>query len=169
MTRRYSALLAIAIGLLTVSTVRAQGFERTQTFGLSAALQGSQMEILMPIWVSDGFVLAPSVGLVMSEDVATDLSIGIAPRLVFNAGSRLRPYAGAKLGALMFSPESGESATDILVGLAAGGEYFFDTHFSVGVEGQLNAVFSDDHSARFVNPGKMNINTATAIGATIYF
>ncbi|MCK4462246.1 MAG: hypothetical protein KAW46_10605 [candidate division Zixibacteria bacterium] len=42
-------------------------------------------------------------------------------------------------------------------------------HFSVGVEAQVNAVFSDEHSYLFGNPNGTNINTAAAVMATFYF
>ncbi len=51
----------------------------------------------------------------------------------------------------------------------AGGEYFFSSSFSVGIEAQLNLTFSDKNSVRFANPGGTNLNTGSVIYASIYF
>jgi hypothetical protein len=58
---------------------------------------------------------------------------------------------------------------DFLAGPFFGGEYFLSKRFSVGVEAQIVLAFSDKRSARFGNPGKTNVNTATVAGATVYF
>lgn len=55
------------------------------------------------------------------------------------------------------------------MGGAVGAEAFLVPSFSLGVEAQLNATFSDDNSARFGNPGNLNLNTAAAVTATVYF
>ena len=59
--------------------------------------------------------------------------------------------------------------TDIIGGVALGGEYFLSDHFSFGVEAQANVTRSDNQSFRFGNPGGLTLNTATAVLATVYF
>jgi hypothetical protein len=59
--------------------------------------------------------------------------------------------------------------SDLILGPSFGGEYYFNKNFSVGIELQLNVVLSGEKSMRFSNPDGMNINTATALFATIYF
>jgi hypothetical protein len=46
---------------------------------------------------------------------------------------------------------------------------FFDPHFSIGVEAQMNVRSSDNDSSRFGNPGGTNFNTGSAVTANIYF
>jgi hypothetical protein len=138
------------------------------TIGLSASLQGSQFDILVPVWTSDAFSIAPAVGVLWAQEGGTDLRIGLVPRFFFSK-STFAPYVGARIGALIASPTSGEGATDWLLGLAVGGEYFLDPHFSVGVESELNMTISAEHSGRFGNPGRKNMNTAAAVMATVYF
>jgi hypothetical protein len=136
--------------------------------GLAASIQGEQLDVAMPIWVSNSVVLAPAVGLVLAEDMGTSISLAAMGRFYFREGIA-RPYAGLRLGAFLTSPEEGESTTDILAGPMLGGEVFLQENFSVGVEAQLNFIFSDDMSLRFGNPGKMNISTGSAVMATFYF
>lgn len=70
---------------------------------------------------------------------------------------------------LLSLPSVGDGTTDFLVGWDFGEEYLFDQHFSLGADAQLNMTKSDDMSARFANPGKWTVNTATAVFATVYF
>jgi hypothetical protein len=136
--------------------------------GIAASLQDEQLDVILPIWVADNFVLAPALGFVMAEDFGTDLSIAAMARYYFRK-SQVSTYIGPKIGAILFSPESGSSTTDLLVGAMLGGEFFLASQFSLGVEVQLNAFFADDASTRFGNPGKMTINTGSAVYATMYF
>jgi len=71
--------------------------------------------------------------------------------------------------------ESKENDTDIsqkidkFAGNGVGAEYFFDKHFSIGVEAQGNVTVSDMNSFRFGNPDGTNFNTATMVTANVYF
>lgn len=136
--------------------------------GIAASMQGEQLDIAVPIWLSEGFVLAPAVGAVIAEEIGTSISLAIMGRGYLKRGI-VRPYAGARIGAFLTSPDAGESTTDILAGPMLGGEVFIHEEFSVGVEAQLNFVFSDDNSLRFGNPGGMTISTGSAVFATFYF
>lgn len=164
----FTAAAAFMFMLLSPWNVQAQEATSTSGIGLSASLQEGQFDILVPIWFGSNFSLAPAVGFSSAEDGGSDIRLAIVPRYYFYK-REFAPYAGAKLGVLLASPETGTSTSDILVGLAGGGEYFLDPHFSLGVEGQFNVIMSDDNSARFGNPGKMNMNTAAAVFATVYF
>jgi hypothetical protein len=142
--------------------------EPLPTVGLSASFQGSQFDILVPIWTSDRFSLAPAFGLLWAQDGGSDIRFALAPRFFFSR-TTFAPYVGGRLGVLLASPKNGDSTTDWIMGLAAGGEYFVDPHFSVGVESQLNLTISAEHSGRFGNPGRKNLNTGAAVMATVYF
>lgn len=155
--------------LIIVFTINLSAQDNTRTWGVSASIQENQFDILFPIWTGENNVIAPSVGAIYIEDSGTDLRLGLLDRIYFNATKSLKPFLGLRAGVLLSLPDGGDNATDFIIGLLGGGEYFFSNHFSVGVEAQLNMSISDENSNRFGNPGGTNINTATAIFATIYF
>jgi hypothetical protein len=135
--------------------------------GISAALQDFQLDFTVPIWAADRIVIAPSFGLVRASNLATDWTLGGTLR-VYLSKEKLSRYLGTRYGALILSPKDRDSLTDHILGFFLGGEYFFDSRFSIGGELQLNFTFSDDLSNRFGHPGGTIINTATAIYATFY-
>ena len=140
-----------------------------KTVGLSASVQGGQLDIILPIWAGNKIVIAPAFSVVYFEDAAIDLGVGIAPRFYLRTG-RVAPYIGGRVAAFFLMPSgNAQDITDWLLGLALGGEYFLDPKFSIGVEAQVNFAISDDLSGRFGNPGGLSLNTATAIFVSIYF
>ncbi len=163
---RKSMVLVIA-GLCTLN-LTAQEREINPKAGLSASLTSEQLDILIPIWASERFVIAPSVGFASAEDLGEEYIFGMVPRIYFKK-RKLSPFLGGRFAVLIASPKDLDSTTDIVFGFGGGGEYFFDNHFSVGVEAQFNVSVSDEESGRFGNPGRTNMNTASAIFATIYF
>ncbi len=155
---------------VALQSAMSQDSSSHRRWGISASLQGGQIDLLVPIWVGEKTVLAPAFGIIYTETVATDLHIGLAPRFYLSEKSKACPYIGFRLGMLCAIPTSaGNSIIDWLAGLTAGGEYFFDSHLSFGVEAQLNAAFSDKRSLRFGTPGRTSLNTAAALFATVYF
>ena len=154
----------VALGSHTANSQESQGTK----VGISASVQTTQFDILVPIWTSDRFSIAPAFGFVWVEEGGTDFRFALVPRFFFRK-DKVAPYLGLKAGVLIASPEIGESATDGIFGAAFGGEFFLDDHFSFGTEAQLNLTTSSEKSARFGNPGRKNLNTAAAIYATVYF
>jgi hypothetical protein len=136
--------------------------------GLTASLQNSQLEILVPIWVNEQFVLTPAIGVSHVSDYLTDFGFGMVFRHNLRVGEAV-PYIGIRWGALLASPEEGDGTFDMVFGPLVGGEYFLRDKLSVGVEAQLNIAQSDENSYRFNNPDGTNINLATAVMATFYF
>lgn len=136
--------------------------------GVSAEIQTKQMDFLLPIFVNDQVSLSPAVGLVSISDKYTDISLGLLIRYHLFI-EKVTPFIGFRAGTLLFLPEEGDMITDLLVGPSFGGEYYFSENFSVGIELQVNVVASGEKSMRFSNPKGTNINSATAIFATIYF
>jgi hypothetical protein len=136
--------------------------------GLSASYQENHFDIQIPIWFSPTFTLAPTLGFIKTGGGGSDFQIGVIPRVYFKK-EKLSPFVGGRFAALVYSPKEGDSITDYLIGFSAGGEYFVDKNFSFGIEAQLNLSMSDDNSFRYSNPGETNINTATALFATLYF
>ena len=161
--------LLLGILLLLIFTNIVKGQEETpRKIGLSALATTSQLDILVPIWVAEKIVLAPAISTQVVKGAGSDIGIGLVPRFYFKT-EKLAPYVGGRVAALFNIPKEGENTTDILVGLSFGGEYFFNRHFSLGVEAQGNFTFSDKSSSRFGNPGGSNFNTGSAIIANIYF
>lgn len=164
--RKIAALLILATLFAFSYPVLAQ----QRSWGLSASLQQGELGINVPLWLGEKFVLAPTLGLVSASDIATDLSVGIIPKFYIST-DQLSPYVALRLIGIFNSPasESENNKTDILAGIAFGGEYFFASSFSMAVEAQGNFVKSDEDSNRFGNPGGTNFNLAGAVTASIYF
>ncbi len=139
------------------------------SFGISAAFNGTQGDILIPIWLNNNNSLAPAIGVVNIGKSYTDLSIALVYHHYFPYSESFSPLLGFRGGALLGLPDPGTGTTDYLFGLAGGGEYFFSPNFSIGIEAQLNFSFSDKRSARFGNPGGTTINTGSVIFAAVYF
>ena len=168
-------LLHVSFLVVTLSfaavTVCGQEENRTGTVGLTTSVQEGLFDIQVPIWVNERIVVAPSFGLINISDGFNDLRMGIFVRANLKKGKAV-PYAGIRAGALIFdvyNNKNVESQTDVVAGLAFGGEYFLDDHFSFGVEAQLNVLFSDEFSLRLSNPDGRNLNTASVFQATFYF
>jgi len=158
----FSILLVIVIStLLTAQPQKGK-------VGVTAEIQTQQMDFLLPIFVNDWVSLAPAVGVVNISDKYTDLSLGLLMRYHLFTET-VTPFIGARFGTLLYIPEEGDMISDLILGPSFGGEYYFNENFSVGIELQLNVVLSGEKSMRFSNPDGTNINTATAIFATIYF
>ena len=136
--------------------------------GISASYQTSQLSIVLPFWMDELTVIAPSFGFNSVEDSGQDYQLGIAYKKFLNK-EKASPFLGAHFGAAIYNPESSDSITDLVYGISAGGEYFVDRNFSFGIEGQLNGSISDKKSGRFGAIDKLILNTATVIYATIYF
>jgi hypothetical protein len=166
---RTLALLIVALCLTATSKAGAQDTATvTRTIGLATSLQNEQLDLIAPIWVSQRVVIAPALGIVYGESLGIDVQLGVMARYYFNNGV-IAPYIGPKIGVMIFNPENGSGDIDGLAGIMLGGEYYLHPQFSVGLEGQLNVIISGDNSTRFGNPGKMNINTGSAVFATFYF
>lgn len=141
--------------------------------GLTASLQGQQLGIMVPVWLGSNFTLAPALDFVYSQNIGSDLAIALVPRYYFKTEG-ISPFVSAKLGAAFsFPAEENDvqepTSRDYLGGLGFGAEYFFNPHFSAGVEAQANLTKSGENSYRFGNPGAVNFNTATAASFSIYF
>lgn len=138
--------------------------------GLTALIQDPQLDVLLPIFVSPKFVFAPAFKFVSVSDGNTDWAIGAIFKFYMNRRA-VSPYFLFRFGGLFLNPsdEDAETTTDYLWGIGFGGDYFLTSHFSLGVEGQVNVTNSDDKSFRFGNPGGTNVNTASVVSATVYF
>lgn len=140
-----------------------------RTAGITATLQGVDPGVNIPFWVSSNLTIGPAFSVVSVKDAGTDYMLMLGAKYyIYN--NRLSPYADARAGIMRMVPtESGNSATDLIGGLAFGGEYFFDPLFSVSVELQANLTRSDELSMRFGRPDGTVFNTASMVAASVYF
>ncbi|NOR86038.1 MAG: hypothetical protein GQ527_00370 [Bacteroidales bacterium] len=175
MNRKIYLLTFLALMMVLQSIGQESTKEETfkRSFGLSGSIQGNQFGILIPIWLGQKFVIAPSFEIKIAESIGGDYSFGLSPRYYFKT-EKLSPYAGLKIGTLLntLTSENENSSTvkiDYLFGLAFGAEYFLSNNFSFGVEAQANMTKSDENSYRFGNPGGIVFNTGTMITASVYF
>jgi hypothetical protein len=177
MKQTKNSYLAIISILFLISSIQMFSQEdlSEKSFGISALVQDGQFDILLPIVLKNTGVIAPAIGFASVSKAGMDIILGIVTRFYLN-DSKVKPFLGGRAGVLFFSPSKPEgssidpeSTKDFVFGFLAGGEYFLDEGFSFGVEAQLNASVSDKNSRRFGNPGGFNMNTATAIFATVYF
>jgi len=164
----YFYCLILILCIFFISNLLAQRNTRPTKFGLSAVIQDSQFDILVPFWISPKTTIAPGIRFLSISNSSKDIGIGLVPRFYFNT-NKLSPFLSFKGAILIYSSEESETVNDYLLGAGLGGEYFFDPHFSVGIEAQLNFTISAETSTRFNNPGGTNINTASVIFASIYF
>jgi hypothetical protein len=141
---------------------------KENNFGISALISGGQLDIIFPIRVTSKTIVAPSLGYVFVGDLGSDYRIGAIARF-YLSDNEVSPFIGFRGGAIFGSRIRTDNMTDGIVGLLGGAEYFINRSISAGVEAQVNATFSGTNSSRFGNPGKTNVNSATAIYATIYF
>ncbi len=154
---------------LTAVSGLAQNNEEKRKAGLSASFNGEPVTILIPIWVNESVVLAPTTYLIYIEDTGTKYGFGLTLRGYLKTPKTFSPYIGARGLLAMVDITDGDSVADIVAGVLFGGEYFFSKNFSVAIEGQMNASFSEEKSTQFGNPGNTNMNTATVIVANVYF
>lgn len=154
--------LTTAIVLLfVVSTAYSQNRPEEGSIGLSASFQGNQTNLMVPIWTTEDIVIAPVFGIVHESDSFTTLNLGVKPRFYRDMGTNFASYIGFQ-GLLQYtSPEVGDELTNFLLGANGGGEYFFNSHFSVGVEGQLNLLIRDNAENRLA--------TGAALTGSYYF
>jgi len=166
--KRIKLLVIVFIACLVGNGIYSQDVHKGKV-GLTATVQDNQFGVMLPVFLSEKFSLAPAVDFKMAQGLGTDLSVGIIPRFYLKTGDMM-PYLGLKFGALFYFPDGDKKSTlDFMTGVAFGGEYFFNEHFSLGIEAQGNFTISDKSSERFGNPGKTNFNLGTQVSASIYF
>lgn len=154
-------LLLVLFSIFLTSTAFSQNRPEEGSIGLSASFQGNQTNLMLPIWTTDDIVIAPVFGIVHESDSFTTLNLGVKPRFYRDLGTNFASYIGFQ-GLLQYtSPQVGDEITDFLLGANGGGEYFFNPHFSVGVEGQLNLLIRDNDDNRLA--------TGAAITGSYYF
>jgi len=157
-----SALVVLLIGVFT-GQVRAQDRGVTRSWGLSASLQSGQMDILVPLWMGNTFVIAPGVSVNYVEHVTTNIGVMLVPRLYLDM-RRVSPYITAVVGFDFNMPNIGSDTTDLTLGIGLGGEYFVNPKFSFAVEGRVVGMVFDISGLR-----NTAVMTSGAVVANVYF
>ncbi|XWN37769.1 MAG: hypothetical protein ROO71_02350 [Balneola sp.] len=158
--------LALTLFLFSAITVNAQ---QERSWGVTASIQSSQFEFLIPVWVSETATLSPTISFIAAQDGGSDLTLGLSPKFYLSDPVEAVPFISFRGGAVIGFPNSGDAIVDFIAGLGGGAEYFFNQNLSVGIELQGNFTISDEGSLRFGNPGNINFNTATSLTASIFF
>lgn len=167
---RSREIKVVVVLLILLNAVNSAPPEGHGTSGIAASLQDGQLGIVFPRWISPRLALVPWGALLWVEDGGTDLSVGLDLRIYRTTAGPVFPYGGLCVSAASFFPKDEEDTLiDYIFGFIFGGEYFLASHFSMGIEGQLNFTKSDEKSVRYGNPGGLNINTATIVYVTLYF
>lgn len=164
---KLNKMILLLIFFTSIVFVKAEEPKRSG-YGMAASVGAAQYDLLLPIWISQKTTLAPFVRAIFIENMGSEIGFGLEGKFYLKM-NKLAPFISSKVGILGTIPERGKSVKDWVFGIGAGGDYFLDNQFSIGVEFQLNGSKSDTKSSRFGNPGGVNINTASALRATIYF
>ncbi|MBI4946505.1 MAG: hypothetical protein HY840_08905 [Bacteroidetes bacterium] len=163
----FKNLIFVSFFLVSVSVLIAKE-DNDKSIALGASFQGAQTDILCQFWLTDNATAGPFLRFLSVEDMASELGIGLFGKIYFYK-QKVAPFFGWQLGIIQGMPKVGDNTTDIVLGLGIGGDYFFDSNFSVGIQASLNFTKSDEKSNRFGNPGGLNVNTSTSLNAFIYF
>ncbi len=166
--QKKTVIISTIISILFSLNVYSQELDSIPRYGLTASMQANQFDVIIPFWDSNTLKIAPAFGFVSINDVGQDFSLGIIISKYLNR-KKVSPYVSFRGGLLIAVPENGDSVTDTVLGLAFGGEYFFEKYLSLGIEAQINASISNKRSYRFGNPDKTILNTSMAIFGSIYF
>lgn len=166
--KRSFLLLFAGICFFLILTAASHAQPNKGKAGIAVAVQNPQLDIGIPIWVGEKVVLTPSFGLLHASGKATELVLGLAVRGYIEK-AKLSSYGGGRFGSFILSPKNGDTVNDFLLGLFFGAEHFWEKHFSLAGEIQLNAGISGEFSNRFGNPDGVNLNTAAVLIATFYF
>ncbi|MDZ7266342.1 MAG: hypothetical protein ONB48_04305 [candidate division KSB1 bacterium] len=162
---RRSALL-YALAFLTCAVIprpaHAQNQEIKRTWGVSTYLQTAPVTIVIPIWLTPQFVLAPLLNVNYQEKAATTLGAGFALR-IYPSMQRVAPYWGVNGRAININLSGpGGSATGYAGSIYFGGEFFINPKFSLGVEPGISITLPP-------NSGPINVATTTLMVATAHF
>jgi hypothetical protein len=160
-TKNILCLSLLLVFTLSAVQLQAQNRPDQGSVGFSASIQGQSANLLIPIWISNDMVLAPTFGLFHQENNRTTLNVGVSPRFYRDLGDNFASYIGARGLIQHTNFDVGDDQTDFILGATGGGEYFFNSHFSFGVEAQLNLG---------INGNQENVlRTGTAVTASYYF
>lgn len=145
--------------LFSVNPVNAQNVPDEGSVGLTASFQGQGLDIQVPYWIQQNLVLAPLAGIQSVENNYTRIRLGVKPKFYQTIGNDFASYFSGLVAFEHFDPAAGDSDVTVNLGGGFGGEYFFSSHFSLGVEALLDIRLNGQNSLR----------TGAALNGSIYF
>jgi len=107
---RIAAVCLFAAVFMRVSSAHADDRPESGSVGISALVQSSQLDLLLPIWSGDRFVIAPTFSVISVGSAFTDIGFGALFRIYFR-GAKAAPYLGARASVLTLRLRGG-SAVD---------------------------------------------------------
>ncbi len=142
-----------------MSLINAQNVPGEGSVGLTASFQGQQGDIEVPYWLQQNLVIAPLIGIQSVEDTFTRIRVGVKPKFYQTTGDNFASYFSGLVAFEHFDPEVGDSDGILNLGGGLGGEYYFDSHFSLGIEALLNIRLNEQN----------RLGTGAAITGSYYF
>ncbi|TVQ11799.1 MAG: hypothetical protein EA361_12150 [Bacteroidetes bacterium] len=141
--------------------------------GIAATFEPGHTGVMVPVWLTNRFVISPIVSFKYFQKKDLDLTIGIATRH-YSLFNDMAFYFGFRVGSMLLIPYGEEELendrqTDLFAGAHMGMEYFLARQLSVGLEIQGNFIQSDEKSTRFDNPGGVGVKLVPVLMATFYF
>ncbi len=141
--------------------------------GIGASFHKDNRFLLIPYWLTNSFVIVPSVHFTYFQKQELDLILGLSTRQYISSNN-VSSYLGFRLGTMMYKPYDVEeidrfTRTDLFAGLTFGMEYYLARQFSVGVEIQGDFIKSDDNSYRFDNEGGIGFKITPVLQVSFYF
>lgn len=176
MIKKLCFSFVLIVFFVFLSHSQSAGYMRVQNegkFGVGASFSNGKTGIILPFWVTNRFVIAPSFNFSYFQKSELDLVVGISSRHYIFIDD-LSSYFGFRLGSMLLMPYAGEEVnksirTDLFAGITFGMEYFLARQFSMGVEVQGDFMKSDERSQRFNNAGGFGFVLAPVVLATFYF
>lgn len=157
-----SGILTMGIIILCaapISLIHAQTLPSEGSVGITASFQGQQGDIQVPFWLKQNLVIAPLLGIQSVEDTFTRIRVGVKPKFYQTIGEGFASYFSGLVAFEHYDPEAGESDGTLNLGGGVGGEYYFSTHFSLGVEAMLNIRLNNQNT----------LGTGAALTGSFYF
>lgn len=141
--------------------------------GLAATFETGHTGVMVPVWLTNRFVIAPIASFSYFQKKDLDLTMGVATRH-YTLRDEMAFYFGFRVGSYLLIPFKEEEPdndrqTDLFAGAQIGMEYFLVKQLSLGLEVQGNFIQSDERSMRFKNPGGVGVKVVPVLMATFYF
>jgi hypothetical protein len=167
---RKTTIVLAALLLVVSSTGLAADMSGKLGFGFNASR--SSQAVMVKFWVSESITIEPLISfrhISIEGNSATEMIPGVGFSFYLNSSKDARPFIGFRISADLISAND-ETNTDFAVSPALGGEYFFNEHFSVSGEFQLNIIFTDSEYSPGVGIADATvIQTTQLLGVNIYF
>jgi hypothetical protein len=162
----------ILAGLILAVVSASPGADMSGKLGFGFNASQSSQAVMVKLWVSESITIEPLISLrhlSIEGNSATEMIPGLGFSYYLNSSKDARPFIGLRIAADLISAND-ETNTDFAISPALGGEYFFNEHFALSGEFQLNIIFTDSEYSPSVGIADATvIQTAQFLGVNIYF